>query len=149
MLRNQKRKDCGAVLGVVFDVHSDRIVLVMEPRKPLHQFWKFPADFIESKDSDSGYPDDIHRAAINAVRRIVKEKTGLEAEVVLLGTQQRKGHVRYLYMGAADFSHMAEKGSEGEIPDSFSVNEIENLSTFLRSHRSILMMAIEKIKELR
>lgn len=140
------KKDRGAVIIAVFDEKSGKVVLVKEPSRPLPHFWKFPGGGIEEEDVDPQHPLDDHLAADAAAKRETKEETGLDVQVLRLGIMPKKTHTMYLYVGLADFEQMARTGDDGEIPQAFSVTEIEALKNFMPNHRPILKMAIEKIR---
>lgn len=137
-----------AVLVVPIDEQTGRITLVFEEKEGRKTFWKFPGGGIEPTDTDPGIPDPMSTAE-RAAKRELEEETGLQAlRLLLLGIRSGGGHRKFLFVALADFRKLKRRGNDGEIPQQFSLAQIENLKAnnlFLPCHYPILDLTIQKI----
>lgn len=134
----EKRETDMAVLAIVVDRKTGRIILIFDRSKP-KPHWKFIVGGVKRKDFKR-CPGDEESAADAAAIREVRGETGLVARIGhrLMRVTRHDGHrVHARVVVTEDMTNVVERGDSGEIPKAFSLEQIEGLiknGAFLPHH---------------
>lgn len=135
----QVESKLGMVTVVVFDGNdqgrSTKTVLSMDRSKVPPWHWNFPCGLVHPEDVDPNHPFDDFTAAGNAVKRIVKKRTGLEVQARVIQVKWRpnpQGKL-YLFVGVADFNKLVPPTGE-MVVQVFSVDEVKKIDYLFPSH---------------
>ena len=108
----------------------DGIPLVLDPKKPIPRYWKFPGGRNEAGES----PQDT-------ASRELKEETGIQIEadkLVLLHFEERSDHNFFLFQAKLETTPtLLAHSPEGEQIQLFPREGIKNMPDFFPSHRSL------------
>jgi len=138
------------VIAIIFDGDDQdkisRLVLGMDRSKIPPWYWNFPGGPVRSEDVVPNRIHDDFEAAGNAVKRIVKKRTGLtvHAQVIQVRWRPNTGDNLYIFAGVADFNELVHPTGE-RVVQVFSADEIKKLDDLFPVHHIAFHQALKWI----
>ena len=110
---------------------SDKVVLVLDPKKPYPQYWKFP-----------GGGKKRYETSDQTATRELEEETGLVVDahdLFPIGHVIKKNHTLFLfYATVRDLKKLKDYGNEGEWIATFDAKNLLYMEDLLPDHRQFL-----------